>query len=367
MSLMFPRLARNFVRNGYFPTDEVTLEHLLGALEPDDGCGSIRLLDPCAGEGVAVTELACHLGERSQAYAVEFDAERAAHCATLADLSLHADLMDTVISQQSFSLLFLNPPYGDQVKDDAPSEEKSGRQRLEKLFYQRTVDTLMYDGILILIVPFYTLDKAFCGWLANSFTDVQLFSAATDQFKQVVFMGRRVRRHQQKLAEVQRVYRTLIAVGKGDEKAVSLPECWPSRYQVPAVRQALKHFYRVTPDPLQLAEDIQQVQGLWPSFSTLLTLTPQVPRSPARRLSRWHLALALAAGAISGVITSPSGRTLVVRGTTWKMKQRKTDFTEDDDGNITETITLTDRFVPAISAWDMTPDSARFGELLSIR
>jgi hypothetical protein len=49
------------------------------------------------------------------------------------------------------------------------------------------------------------------------------------------------------------------------------------------------------------------------------------------------------------------------------MKQRKTDFTEDDDGNITETITLTDRFVPAISAWDMTPDSARFGELLSIR
>ena len=26
MALMFPRLARNFARNGYFPTDEVTLE-----------------------------------------------------------------------------------------------------------------------------------------------------------------------------------------------------------------------------------------------------------------------------------------------------------------------------------------------------
>ena len=26
MALMFPRLARNFIRNGYFPTDEPTLE-----------------------------------------------------------------------------------------------------------------------------------------------------------------------------------------------------------------------------------------------------------------------------------------------------------------------------------------------------
>ena len=31
MALMFPRLARNFARNGYFPTDEVTLERALQA------------------------------------------------------------------------------------------------------------------------------------------------------------------------------------------------------------------------------------------------------------------------------------------------------------------------------------------------
>ena len=28
MALMFPRLARNFVKNGYFPTDEPTLEKI---------------------------------------------------------------------------------------------------------------------------------------------------------------------------------------------------------------------------------------------------------------------------------------------------------------------------------------------------
>ncbi len=47
MALMFPRLARNFIRNGYFPTDEPTLERALSALAPSPG--SMSILDPCAG------------------------------------------------------------------------------------------------------------------------------------------------------------------------------------------------------------------------------------------------------------------------------------------------------------------------------
>jgi len=46
MALMFPRLARNFIRNGYFPTDEPTLERALSALAPSPG--SMSILDPCA-------------------------------------------------------------------------------------------------------------------------------------------------------------------------------------------------------------------------------------------------------------------------------------------------------------------------------
>ncbi|MGZ2954763.1 class I SAM-dependent methyltransferase, partial [Pseudomonas aeruginosa] len=79
------------------------------------------------------------------------------------------------------------------------------------------------------------------------------------------------------------------------------------------------------------------------------------PRPPVCELSRWHLALALAAGAISGVVRSKSGRILVVKGDTYKDKVRKTEFTEDDDGNITEVRILTDRFIPIIWAWEMTP------------
>lgn len=367
MALMFPRLAQNFARNGYYPTDDVTLEQLLNALTPDTTTGTIRILDPCAGEGVAITEIACHLGEtRAQACTVEYDGERAAHCATLADVTLYGDLMDTVISQQAFSLLFLNPPYGDQVRDEQGSDKK-GRARLEKLFYQRTVGSLQYDGILVLIIPNYTLDKEFAGWLANSFTDIRAFCAATDRFKQLVIFGRRVRQHQQDRDGVRETQRQLTAVGMDYDLAPPLPDFRDTPYQVPVTRQPLKHFYRITLEPEQLVDDILQVKGLWPSFSTLLSIAPETPRPPAKRLSRWHLALALAAGVITGVITSSSGRTLIVRGDTRKEKSQKVEFSEDENGDITETTTLTDRFVPAISAWDMTPDSETFGQLIAIR
>ncbi|MCB2028391.1 MAG: class I SAM-dependent methyltransferase, partial [Rhodoferax sp.] len=71
MALMFPRLARNFVKNGYFPTDEPTLERALAALAPGDA--PMCILDPCAGEGVAIAEAAHALGrEQVQSFAVEY-------------------------------------------------------------------------------------------------------------------------------------------------------------------------------------------------------------------------------------------------------------------------------------------------------
>jgi hypothetical protein len=41
--------------------------------------------------------------------------------------------------------------------------------------------------------------------------------------------------------------------------------------------------------------------------------------------------------------------------------------TERDDGSVAETRILTDRFVPVIRAWDMTPGSPTRGEVLTIR
>lgn len=370
MALMFPRLARNFARNGYYPTDETTLERTLQALAPSP-TGKMRIFDPCAGEGVALAETAHALGrDRVETYAVEYDQERANHSETLLDRVLHSDLMDTMISRQAFGLLWLNPPYGDLVADHAGASQYqgNGRRRLEKMFYQRTLPLLQYGGVMVLIVPHYVLDDELCGWLCNHFTELRIYNAADPTFKQVVIFGIRIRR--QDLArpqEVKYVRARLQAIGAGTLSAEALPASWPwEPYRVLPASTELEHFYRISLEPEQLSDEVKRLRGMWPDFTLYFGQSGAQPRPPVRELSRWHLALALAAGAISGVVTSKTGRVLALKGDTYKDKVRKTEFTEDQDGNVSEVRILTDRFVPIIRAWDMTPGSNNLGQVITI-
>ncbi|MDP5624472.1 DUF6094 domain-containing protein, partial [Pseudomonas aeruginosa] len=252
MALMFPRLARNFARNGYFPTDEVTLERALQALAPAP-TGRMRICDPCAGEGVALAEAAHILGrDQVQALAVEYDRERADHARGLLDRVLHSDLFDTMISRQSFGLLWLNPPYGDLVADHsgASQYQGSGRRRLEKAFYQRCLPLLQYGGVMVLIVPHYVLDDELTGWLSNHFTGLRIYAAADPTFKQVVIFGIRVRRQDLARADANQVRSRLQAIGAGQEKAEEIPAAWPwEPYVVLPATSELEHFYRVTLEP----------------------------------------------------------------------------------------------------------------------
>ena len=130
MALIFSRLARNFIRNGYFPTDEETMGRLLGALAPAGG--TARILDPCCGEGSALADVAQHLqaaGASVESLGVELDRDRAWHAKTLLTRAIHSDLHDVVISPRSVGLLFLNPPYGHGVADKANAEGGEAGER----------------------------------------------------------------------------------------------------------------------------------------------------------------------------------------------------------------------------------------------
>ncbi|MCD5972551.1 DUF6094 domain-containing protein [Pseudomonas quasicaspiana] len=370
MALMFPRLARNFAKNGYYPTDEITLERTLQALAPAIA-GTMRIFDPCAGEGVALAEVAHALDrDRVQTYAVEYDQERARHARSMLDQVLHSDLMDTMISRQAFGLLWLNPPYGDLVADHsgASQYQGSGRRRLEKLFYQRCISLLQYGGVLVFLIPHYVLDDELCGWLCNHFTSLRIFSAAENQFKQVVIFGIRVRRqHQARSSQLAGIREHLRSIGSGTDVAPELPEQWLDEpYSVIPTSTEIQHFYRVTLEPDQFSQEIYRLKGLWSDFTLHFSQHGMQPRPPVKALSQWHLALALAAGAISGVVTSGSGRVLALKGDTYKEKTHKAEFSEDEEGNVSEVRILTDRFVPVIRAWDLTPGSPLLGRVLTI-
>ncbi|HED40445.1 MAG TPA: hypothetical protein ENJ13_08465 [Chromatiales bacterium] len=149
MALMFQRLARNFIKNGYYPTDADTMTRVLSALVAPK-TGQLRIIDPCAGEGTALAEYKHHLGtDRVEAFGVEYDNERAWHAKQILDRCIHGDIQDCVLGQRQYGLLWLNPPYGDLVSDKGSTGDQcggKGRKRLEKLFYNLTVSALQFEG-----------------------------------------------------------------------------------------------------------------------------------------------------------------------------------------------------------------------------
>ena len=66
------------------------------------------------------------------------------------------------------------------------------------------------------------------------------------------------------------------------------------------------------------------------------------------------------------MVGSKTGRVLVVKGDTYK-RRPCSGIHQRDDGTVAETRILTDKFVPVIRAWDMTPGSPTLGEVLTIR
>lgn len=365
MSLIFPRLAQNFIKNGYFPTDEVTLARILQAL--DIGGGQLRILDPCCGEGTALAEVKHHLvqcGASVVANGIEFDAERAWHAKGILDTVAHSDVNDVFVSARSQGLLFLNPPYGDVVSDKAATGDRSRGDRLEKVFYRKTVAWLQFGGVMVLIVPHYVLDKEFSGMIARHFEQVQVFMAPEARFKQCVVFGVK-RRADGADPGVQRV---LEACGRGEVPAV-LPEYWQGeQYLIPQIKEAEARFTSIRIDGPQLQAELERVRRntLWPMFGTHFVRADDTHRRPLRALSDWHLALALAAGQISGVVESGNGRRLLIKGDTFKERDLKTTFETRADGSVSEILTYTDKFVPSITGIDFTPGPG-FGKVVSIR
>lgn len=368
MSLIFPRLARNFVKNGYFPTDAVTLERIIPALALAEPDRPVRLLDPCCGEGAALHDVKETLADLAtspdavRAWSVEYDHERAWHAKSVLDTVAHTDVHDMFITVRSMGLLFLNPPYGDVVSDKAQTGERQPN-RLEKIFYLKTVPWLAFGGVLVLIVPYYVMDREFATMVARNFAHVEAYLAPDQAFKQLVLFGikRRADGVDSSLAA------RLARISEG-ELPPELPEHWPTQpYRIPSA-SGEHAFVSTRIDAPQLERELQRLQAttLWPQFATMFAAKAVTPRRPLRDLSDWHLALALAAGQITGVVTGLDGTRLLIRGDTIKQKEQEVQIEETDKGDVRTTILMRDRFVPTIAGIDFTP-GPNLGRIVTIR
>ncbi|GIU42809.1 hypothetical protein TUM4438_10230 [Shewanella sairae] len=362
MAIMHPRVAHNYLKDGYYPTDNATLTGISYLLTVPSG--NIRAIDPCCGEGAALQFLRNRYVNPMVCYGVELDKERAATANVQLNHVLNANTFDCVIASNSMSFLFLNPPYGDVVTDHLGTADK-GMNRLEVQFTRRCLGMLRKEGVIALVIPFPSLTPAFCSYLVRNIGDIAVYSAATDRFKQVVIMG--VRRDMS--GESNRLKRDehktrLVSVGSGAMIAPPLPNS-PAElgYTAPVVPPSAFRFEVVTPDKILLADVFSEHKGLWHRFNSVFSQAGHhaVP-NPLRKLSPWHLSLALAAGQISGHVVSNDGsRQLLVKGGTKKVQRTTT--TMDEHNTITTKI---DQFIPTIRAIDITAGET-FGDIIVIQ
>lgn len=361
MALVFPRLAHNFIKNGYYPTDEVTLSRILSAL--DTTASNLNILDPCCGEGTALAELKnylIHLGSKVKSYGIEYDKERAWHAKSILDLVVHGDMHNMHITARSQSLLFLNPPYGNTLSDKGQTGESGYLNRLEKVFYRATTDWLRFGGIMVLIVPYYVIDEEFSAMIARNMDRVKAFLSPTKTFKQAVIFGIK-KRSEFPSPSVQDM---LMAIGRGDD-TTELPETWTDEpYYLPDAGDLDCKFLSRSIEGMQLMHEVSQAshKTLWPQFNSRFSQISRTLRQPLREPSEWHMALALAAGQITGLVVSEQGRRLLIKGSTFKDKSKSVTLDEDN----AETIVSTDKFVPTISGIDFTPGET-YGNVVTIR
>lgn len=386
MALMFQRLARNFAKNGYFPTDSKTTQGILSRLGFDfegnkNKQGVVRMLDPCCGEGVALAECKEYLDTCFTHYSntpietvgVEIDEERAYHAKSMSSLDtvVHGNLNNCYIVQRQFGLLFLNPPYGDMLADKASLSDNSGRERYETMFYENTNKLLQFGGVLVFIVPNTCLDEKLSKMIASHFDEVTVYAAPEQRFKQVVIFGVRTKAKPANKIVVNKLLKAADDITTLQTLTDQPDDDKEGRfYEVPLSMGELK-LTQVEIDAKQLAFEVAKKGNkgsLWGRFQTHFNSANGNTYRPLRKMSDWHLSLALAAGQVSGVVKSNDGRSLLVKGRTFKDKKVTTETKVNEvTGSVSETRIATDIFVPSIKAIDFTKDSDTFGEVITIK
>jgi hypothetical protein len=265
--------------------------------------------------------------------------------------------------------MFLNPPYGYGVRDSAnagPAEPDHPRaERLERTFLRTATPLIAYGGILVYIIPFYALDDDIRVHLARNYDRVRVFMATEQRFKQCVVVG--VRRRSANASKA--VLDMLVQAREQPGLTPVLPESWEDDpYRIPAIEPGQEFtFHAVRIDAPQLGDELRRLSPnlLWSNLEGHFNQAKAACRPPLREMTPWHLALSLAAGQIQGRIHSVEGREFLIKGDTFKSKQRTVITETNDKGEVSQTIVMLDKFVPVINAIELTAGDRR-GQIVKI-
>lgn len=336
------RLAAQ-ARGGFYPASQEAVAHAASFLQRPAGEG-FTILDPCAGRGEALHHfrdlLAC---SPNQVYAIELDDSRADDVhQELPDAQIlaPADFFGCRASMNSFSLVWLNPPFDDSY----------GGHRVEERFLWRATDWLMPGGVMALICP---------EDVADEYSDVRRYFMAHYERCKIVPFPERHRPFREVTVfghKRQKPHVDLQKSGGLSWESVEAPEDF--EYRIPP-GNGPRFFQKIEPTESEL----QRMLAGSPLCSYLKS-PPETPLpSPPLALGIGHVALLLASGHLNGIVQPEGKLPHVVRGTSRKHSfvSDVTD-TENDDGSTTTRTTITERIDLVVRTVDLDGQIKTFSE-----
>lgn len=176
---------------GYYPTPQSVLEIVRSWLQAAPSppypysYSHISLMDPCAGEGEALSYLSGAVPHgRARLLLCEMERNRFLQAPnTIYYNNIHGDFFKARFSGEGVGFLWLNPSY------DTDPDHK----RLEEKFLVRATQYLKPGGYLAFVVPFYAL-SASARTLAENYEDLECYrfpDDTWDEYKQVVLIAKR--------------------------------------------------------------------------------------------------------------------------------------------------------------------------------
>jgi hypothetical protein len=301
------------LKMGYYPLPESEgkkLRALLSFASP------ASVIDPCVGQGTAMQLVTSDAPVRH--YGIELDAERARIASSKGIETVQGNSFDAFATPESFSLLYLNPPYDSEIGTIA-------NRRMEAVFLDHTYRWLRMEGVLILVIPFERLHDC-TGILSSHFASLRVFRMTDPdsvQYRQIAVFG--VRREVRGSA-VETNKRQLHSVGLyGSFSGLSeLQSGVCSPYPVPPSGEASLSYRGL---PYDILEDLLPHSGAWRQAASLLMPHVDVATGrPITPLHGGHVGLLCTAGLLNGVFGQGENRHIA----RWRSVKHVTTFVEED-------------------------------------
>jgi len=308
-------MARNAARlkMGHFPLPEAEARRIRSLLSYSGPCS---VVDPCTGEGTAFNLITA--GAPTMRYGVELDTERAGEAAKSRIRMIQGNTFDAQAKVESFSLLYLNPPYDSEI-------DLTGNRRMERLFLEHTHHWLVQRGVLIFVIPFERLSDC-AGILAGNFAQVAAFrltEAESIRFRQVVVFG--IRRNIRGAAHEENLRRTRALATNGTYSA--LPELAPEVTEPFAVPHSGEATLSYRGLPYNVIEDLAPHSGAWrQAAQVLLPKEDMAIGRPITPLHGGHVGLLCTAGLLNGVFGQGEERHIA----RWRSVKHVTEFHEEE-------------------------------------